>query len=79
MKASFIKLRSRALNKFKTVKPKRTNGKTVKKVVRSNKIKKTLRVKKNVISIKVADQKTSKPASPVGKSSPVNKISKEVM
>ena len=79
MKASFIKLRNRALNKFKTVKAKRSGAKVAKKVARPNKIKKTLRVKKVHISIKPADQKTSKPGSPVGKTSPVAKVSKEVM
>ena len=44
-----------------------------------NKIKKTLRVVKVTISKKPADQKVLKPASPVGKTSPVAKVSKEVM
>ena len=79
MKASFIKLRSRAFNKFKSVKPKRAVRKVAKKPVGPNKIKKTLRVVKH-ISIKPATvQKVSKPASPVGKTSPISKVGKEVM
>ena len=79
MKASFIKLRNRALNKFKTIKTKKIGARAVKKVARPNKIKKTLRVRKVNISTKPADQKTSKPGSPVGKTSPVAKVSKDVM
>ena len=55
MKASFIRLRNRALNKFKVVKSKRS---PVKKVARPNKIKKTLRiVKVNVVKKPVTEQK----------------------
>ena len=55
MKASFIRLRNRALNKFKTVKPKRS---AAKKVARPNKIKKTLRVVKVKVAKKpVTEQK----------------------
>ena len=79
MKASFIKLRSRALNKFKTVKSKRSGAKVAKKAARPNKIKKTLRVKKVHISIKPADQKSNKSASSSGKTSPIAKVSKDVM
>ena len=79
MKASFIKLRSRAFNKFKLVKSKRAVRRVAKKIVGPNKIKKTLRVVKLNISIKPAGQNVSKPGSPVGKTSPISKISKEVM
>ena len=56
MKASFIRLRNRALNKFKAVKPKRS---AAKKVARPNKIKKTLRVVKvKVVKKPVTEQKS---------------------
>ena len=55
MKASFIRLRNRALNKFKSVKPKRSPAK---KVARPNKIKKTLRVLKvNTVKKQATEQK----------------------
>ena len=77
MKASYIKLRSRALNKFKSPKAKRSGVKVAKKVARPNKIKKTLRVLRKVtISTKPADQKSTHSS---GKASPVPKVSKDVM
>ena len=79
MKASFIRLRNRALNKFKTVKPKRS---PVKKVNKTKKIRKTLRVFRiNTVKKPVTEQKVQKSVSPnsSGKASPMPKIGKEVM
>ena len=74
-KVVFISLRNRKLNKFKSVKAKKTSNMKITKVPKSNSIKKTLNVKLGFIA---TGQNLVKPASPVSKASPV-KIGKDTM